>query len=104
VRGIGEKSASLLLTKYGSLDGILAAKDLSASMRAKLNAGKDYIAAARRVVAPVLDCQVGEVAGTIPHGPPALAVIDLAERYGIVASVSRMNEALDDLRAGLAGA
>ena len=97
VRGIGEKSASLLLTKYGSLDGILAAKDLSASVRAKFNAGKDYITAARRVVAPVLDCAVGEVDGAIPHGPPSQSVIELAHRYGIVASVSRVNEALDDL-------
>jgi 5'-3' exonuclease len=99
VRGIGEKSASLLLNKYGSLDGILAARDLSATMRAKFTAGKDYIAAARTVVAPVLDCAVGEVDGAIPHKPPSQTVIDLATRYGIVASVSRMNEALDELRA-----
>lgn len=97
VRGIGEKSASLLLNKYGSLDGILAARDLSATVRAKFNAGKDYITAARTVVAPVLDCAVGEVSGAIPHGPPSQTVIDLANRYGIVASVSRVNEALDDL-------
>src|SRR3954470_3304832 len=97
VRGIGEKSASALLAKYGSLDGILSARDLSATIRAKLNIGKDYIAAARRVVAPVLDCQVGEVAGTIPSGRPAPEVIALSERYGIVASVSRVNEALDQL-------
>ena len=97
VRGIGEKSASLLLNKYGSLDGILSARDLSATVRAKFNAGKDYITAARTVVAPVLDCAVGEVDGAIPHGPPTPTVIELANRYGIVASVSRVNEALDDL-------
>src|SRR5207253_11363249 len=50
VRGIGEKSASELLRKYGSLDGILAAKDLTSGMRAKLSVGRDYITAARRVV------------------------------------------------------
>jgi len=97
VRGIGEKSASALLMKYGSLDGILAATDLSATVRAKFNLGKDYIAAARRVVAPVLDCAVGQVDGTIPHGPPTAALIALAERYAIVASVARVNEALDAL-------
>jgi 5'-3' exonuclease len=95
VRGIGEKSASALLAKYGSLDAILAAPwDLSASVRAKLNAGKDYIAAARTVVGPVLDCEVGEVDGAMPAGDPDPRVIELAERYGIVGSVSRVIEAL----------
>jgi 5'-3' exonuclease len=93
VRGIGEKSASELLRKYGSLDGILAAKDLSASMRAKLNAGRDYIAAARRVVGAVMDCGVGDVDGTIPRAPTD-RIVELAQRYGIAASTKRVVEAL----------
>ena len=100
VRGIGEKSASALLAKYGSLDAILAAPwDLSASVRAKLNAGKDYITAARTVVGPVLDCEVGEVDGTMPTGDPDPRVIELAERYAIVGSVSRVIEALRTMSA-----
>jgi 5'-3' exonuclease len=95
VRGIGEKSASALLAKYGSLDAALGAWDLSASVRAKLIAGKDYIAAARTVVAPVLDCKVGDVDGAVPTGKPAPLVIELAERYGIIGSVGRVNEALE---------
>lgn len=93
VRGIGEKSAAELLRKYGSLDGILAATDLSASMKAKLNAGRDYIVAARRVVGAVFDCSVGDVAGTIPRAPSA-RVLELAERYGIAASTKRVVDAL----------
>jgi 5'-3' exonuclease len=100
VRGIGEKSASALLAKYGSLDAALGAWDLSASVRAKLNAGKDYIAAARVVVAPVLDCKIGEVDASVPRGRPAPRVIELAERYGIIGSVGRVNEALDALNRG----
>ncbi len=99
VRGIGEKSASALLAKYGSLDAALGAWDLSASVRAKLNAGKDYIAAARTVVAPVLDCKVGEVDGSVPRGTPDPRVIELAERYGIIGSVARVIEALAQLSA-----
>ena len=95
VHGIGEKTASALLTKYGSLDGILAATDISASIKAKLNAGRDYIKAARRVVGPVLDCSVGEVSGELPRGKPDPRVIELSERYGIVVSVGRVLEALD---------
>jgi 5'-3' exonuclease len=97
VRGIGEKSASALLAKYGSLDSALAARDLSASVRAKLNAGRDYIAAAKTVVAPVLDCKVGTVDGAVPAGDPDPRVIELAERYGIVGSVSRVIESLKQL-------
>jgi len=94
VRGIGEKTASALLTKYGTLDGILAAKDLSATIRARLNAGKDYVTAARTVVAPKMDCEVGEVSGAIPAWKSDRHVADLAERYGIVASVARVIDAL----------
>ena len=93
VRGIGEKSAAEMLRKYGSLDGILAAKDLSTSMRAKLAAGKDYIAAARRVVGAVFDCGVGEVDGALPRAPSE-RVLELAERYGIAASTKRVVDAL----------
>jgi 5'-3' exonuclease len=94
VRGIGEKTASALLAKYGTLDGILAAKDISATIKAKLNAGKDYIAAARVVVAPKLDCEVGEVSGAIPSWKADPKIADLSERYGIVASVARVIDAL----------
>jgi 5'-3' exonuclease len=99
VRGIGEKSASALLAKYGSLDAALGAWDLSPSIRAKLNVGKDYITAAKTVVAPVLDCNVGEVDGAIPTGDPEPKVIALAERYGIIGSVSRVIESLKQLAA-----
>ena len=98
VHGIGEKTASALLTKYGSLDGILAATDIAASTKAKLNVGRDYIKAARRVVGPVLDCAVGAVSGDLPRGKPDPRVIELSERYGIVASVGRVLEALDPER------
>src|ERR671934_141034 len=78
VRGIGEKSAAELLRKYGSLDGILAAKDLSTAMRAKINAGRDYIKAAQRVVGAVFDCGINDVDGAIPRAPSD-RVIELAE-------------------------
>ena len=94
VRGIGEKTASALLAKYGSLDGILAAKDISGSVKAKLSAGKDYIAAARVVVAPKMDCQVSTVTGAIPLWKSDPKVAAMAERYGIVASVARVIDAL----------
>jgi 5'-3' exonuclease len=96
VRGIGEKTASQLLAKYGSLDAILAAKDLSPSIRAKFNASKDYVVAARTVVGPVLDCATlvtGD--GSIPNAPPEpMHVAALAQRYGVEGSVRRVLDAL----------
>lgn len=97
VRGIGEKSASALLAKYGSLDAIEGAWDLSPSLRSKLNAGREYIAAARTVVAPVLDCAVPPVDGALPRGRPAPRVIALAERYAIIGAVGRVIESLAQL-------
>jgi len=96
VRGIGDKTASQLLAKYGSLDGILAATDLSPTIRAKLNASKDYVLAARTVVGPVLNCEI-EVTGdgSIPKAPPEpMHVAALAQRYGVEASARRVVEAL----------
>lgn len=96
VRGIGDKTASQLLAKYGSLDGILAATDLSPTVRAKLNASKDYVVAARTVVGPVLNCEI-EVTGdgSIPKSPPEpMHVAALAQRYGVEASTRRVVEAL----------
>ena len=96
VRGIGEKTASQLLAKYGSLDGILAAKDLSPTIRAKLNASKEYVVAARTVVGPVLNCEI-EVTGdgSLPKAPPEpMHVAALAQRYGVEASTRRVVEAL----------
>jgi 5'-3' exonuclease len=96
VRGIGDKTASQLLAKYRSLDGILAATDLSPTIRAKLNASKDYVVAARTVVGPVLNCEI-EVTGdgSIPKAPPEpMHVAALAQRYGVEASARRVVEAL----------
>ena len=71
VHGIGEKTASHLVTKYGSLDGILAATDISATIRAKLRTDADYIAAARKVVWMARDAPVLEGTGAIPASPPS---------------------------------
>ncbi len=95
VAGIGEKTATALVAKYGSLDAILAAKDLSPTIRAKLRASADYLAAARRVVPPVADCPVEGGDGTIPNVPAHPdALARLAQRYALEESVGRLVAAL----------
>lgn len=66
VRGIGDKTAAALIRAHGGLDGILAAaadpaSGMAAGVRAKLLAGRDYLAPARRVVTAVPDLDLGEV-------------------------------------------
>ena len=91
VAGIGEKTASRLLARYGSLEGILAATDLSPTIRARLRASADYLVAARRVVAPVTDCPVRGGDGTIPRAPYSEAsLLRLAKQYSIESAVTRL--------------
>ncbi|TME28247.1 MAG: 5'-3' exonuclease [Chloroflexi bacterium] len=95
VHGIGEKTASQLVAKYGSLDAILAAPDLSATIRAKLRASADYLAAARRVVWMARDAPVTGADGTLPRMPKDPTGLDrAAKRYGLMAATTRLTEAL----------
>lgn len=96
VPGIGQKTASDLLRRYGSLEAILAAMDLSPTIRARLNFAKDYLAAAMRVVAPVADAPVVGGDGALPARPAhPRRLRELAERYGLAGSVGRLVSALE---------
>lgn len=91
VRGIGDKTASEVLRRHGSLDGALAAADLNAAVRAKLAASAAYLEAARRVVAPVADCDVHGGDGAIPRAPRDPSRLRaLAERYRLIGGVERL--------------
>jgi 5'-3' exonuclease len=100
VAGIGEKTAAALITRYGDLDGLLAAvrdRDpaLSPGTARRLTAAADYLAVAPAVVAVVRDAPIPPVADTLPvtpHDPDAL--VALAARWGIESSLSRLVQAL----------
>ncbi|GAC1458453.1 MAG: hypothetical protein NVSMB8_07110 [Candidatus Limnocylindrales bacterium] len=95
VAGIGEKTASGLLRRYGSLETALAAADLDPATRRKLAASAAYLEAARRVVAPAVDGPVRGGDGALPRAPrdPArLAAV--AERSRLDGAVKRLVEAL----------
>jgi len=95
VAGIGEKTASALLRRYGSLDAALAAPDLDPAVRLKLKRSAEYLDAARRVVAPVAEVPIRGGDGTIPPVPrdPDRARA-LGERYRLSGSVDRLIAAL----------
>jgi len=95
VVGIGEKTAATLIRRYGSLDGVLAATDLARGTQQKLDAGRGYLAAARRVVPPVADVPLGRRSLAIPAKPAdAAAVARIADAHRLGGAVDRLRQAL----------
>jgi 5'-3' exonuclease len=105
VAGIGEKTASSLLLKFGTLEGLLeAAEDdgsgLAGPVRAKLAAAADYLKAAPAVVRLVrnLELPTLEEAGAQLRpvsGEPRVELERLAIEWNLGGSVRRLLDALD---------
>jgi len=100
VAGVGEKTATRLITRYGSLSAMVAALDdpsagFAPGLRAKLVAGRDYLAAAPKVVRVAQDVPVPPVGGALPCAPAdAERVMALAERWNVAGSMRRVVDAL----------
>jgi len=95
VAGIGEKSATALLTAHGDLDGILAAAENGTggtpAQRAKILAAADYLAVAPTVVRVVRDLDLDapdDVLRALGDDRRAAAEA-LAERWNLGSSMSR---------------
>jgi 5'-3' exonuclease len=100
VRGIGEKTASKLIAEHGSLDGLLAAPSLPASVAAKLAAAADYLAAARTVVPPVADLPLDGCDLALPAAPADPEMLAaLAEEWQLAAAVERLQRAIATAKA-----
>ena len=107
VPGIGEKTASTMLTQYGSLENILSAAHdptsrLPKAFRVKVLAATDYIAAAKPVVRVARDAEVQLFTSDdlLPlHAADPARVAELAERNGLGSSIGRLQKALDSLSA-----
>lgn len=96
VAGIGEKTAAALVSRYGSIDAILQAHDLSAAVARRLADGRAYLEAARRVVMPVSSCRLR------PHAPLGLPA-HVADRTALaaLADAHRLGNAVQRLLAAL---
>lgn len=97
VAGIGEKTAASLLAAHGDLAGILSAADrgegMTAGIRAKLAAARDYLAVAPRVVEVIRDLELGDVPARIT-APDEAAIAKLSERWNLGSSATRAVTAL----------
>jgi 5'-3' exonuclease len=95
VRGIGEKTAAKLVAEHGSLDAILRASDLPPAVARRLDAGREYLAAARRVVLPVADVPLPLVSLALPRAPAdPQALRALVATHGLETPVERVQQAL----------
>ena len=100
VPGIGEKTAAALITRYHSLEALLAAArdgdpGLSPGQRRRLLEAADYLDAAARVVRVARDAPVPEVSDVLPLAPPDPdALVEVAHRWGVEGSVARVLRAI----------
>jgi 5'-3' exonuclease len=101
VPGIGEKTAATLISRFGSVEGLLAALDdpqsaLAPAMRAKLRAARDYLELAPTVVRVATDAPVrpdrDDTLPLMPADPDALAA--LQRKWGLGTAVDRLVAAL----------
>ncbi len=95
VKGIGEKTAAKLVATYGSLDAILAATDLAPAVARRLEEGRDYLTAARRVVLPVATIALPPVTLDLPTHPAHPSALDaLSTAHGLASPIERVLQAL----------
>jgi 5'-3' exonuclease len=96
VAGVGDKTAAALITKYGSLTALLEALDagdtaMPAGARTKLDASRDYLAVAPKVVAVAHDVPLpayDEGIRATPRDPDRL--VELSQRWGLDSPLNRV--------------
>lgn len=93
VAGIGEKTAATLVTEFGDLDAIMAAaQDAGSSIkprpRASLLESREYVEAARTVVAVRTELDVAVPQS--PTDPDREALLAFGERWGVSSPVERL--------------
>lgn len=102
VKGVGEKTAAALVSRFGSIEAILTALDsgsdegFPAGARAKLDAARDYLAVAPAVSRVVCDLPLPALDDALPRTPkePA-ALLSLSDRWGLESPLERFLQATE---------
>lgn len=107
VKGVGEKTAAALVTRFGDVDGVLAAlgsgvdDGFPAGARAKLEAARDYLAVAPAVTRVVRDLPLPDLDLALPRAPrDPERLVALADRWGLDSPLDRVLAALETAHAG----
>ena len=102
VKGVGAKTAAALVTRFGTVEAIVAALDsgtddgFPAGARAKLEAARDYLAVApavTRVVCHLPLPEYDDALARVPLSPAAL--LALSDRWGLESSLERLLQAVE---------
>lgn len=96
VRGIGEKLASSLVAKYGSIDAIIAAAEEPSHgvVLGKVKRDLDYVKRAVQVVAIPTDLPIPKVNLKRPRRAPAATLQEVADEWGLGGALRRLVTAL----------
>jgi 5'-3' exonuclease len=107
VKGIGDKTAAALVSRFGTVEAIVAALDggsddgFPAGSRAKLAAARDYLAVAPAVTRVVRDLPIGELADELPRTPAdPERLLELSDRWGLESPLERFLQALEAAHSG----
>jgi 5'-3' exonuclease len=102
VKGVGDKTAAALVTRFGTVEGILAALETGeqdgfpAGARAKLEAARDYLAVAPAVTRAVRDLPVPELDDRLPLAPrDPERLVALSDRWGLDSPLDRLLAAFE---------
>jgi 5'-3' exonuclease len=107
VKGVGEKTAAALVSRFGHVDAIVAALDsgsedgFPAGARAKLEAARDYLAVAPAVSRVVCDLPLPVLDDTLPRVPAdPHGLVALSDRWGLDSALERFLQALEVAHSG----
>jgi 5'-3' exonuclease len=95
VKGIGEKLAAALVTRYGSLDAILDAAATAESVAlAKVRREADYVRRAAQVATIAADVPLEPLDLTRPRDLPGDEIVAAAEQVGLAGPIRALVDAL----------
>jgi len=102
VKGVGAKTAAALVTRFGTVEAIVAALDdgteegFPAGARVKLEAARDYLDVAPAVTRTVRDLPVPELDDALPSSPrDPERLVALSDRWGLDSPLDRLLNALE---------
>src|SRR3954454_9132212 len=107
VKGVGEKTAAALVTRFGTVESLVAALDAGdqdgfpAGARAKLDAARDYLLAAPAVTRVVRDLPVSELDDAVPPTPRDPArLLELSDTWVLESPLTRFLAACQTASSG----
>ncbi|GIF47902.1 5'-3' exonuclease [Asanoa ferruginea] len=102
VAGVGDKTAARLISRYGTLDAMLAALDdpksgFAPGLRGKLDGARDYLAVAPTVVKVARDVELPAVDPALPAAPAdGDKLLALAEKWNLAGPCRRLVDAISN--------